>query len=261
MMEAATKQYPAPSGAPLAKMIAVASGKGGVGKTWFSITFGQALADRGNRVLLFDGDLGLANLDVQLGLTPERDLGGVLAGRYGLGDAAVALSDNLSVIAGRSGSGSLAGLSGERLDLVRGELGRAERHYDRILLDLGAGIEQTVRLMTAMANSCLVLTTDEPTAITDAYAFLKLGYLARPTNDFRVVVNMAKSHAQGERTYATLRKACETFLGKTPRLGGVIRRDEKVRDAIRHQTPLLTRHPNSRAAADVERIARDLLAT
>ena len=87
------------------------------------------------------------------------------------------------------------------------------------------------------------------TAITDAYAFLKLGYLARPTNDFRVVVNMAKSHAQGERTYATLRKACETFLGKTPRLGGVIRRDEKVRDAIRHQTPLLTRHPNSRAAA------------
>ena len=175
MMEAATKQYPAPSGAPLAKMIAVASGKGGVGKTWFSITFGQALADQGNRVLLFDGDLGLANLDVQLGLTPERDLGGVLAGRYGLGDAAVALSDNLSVIVGRSGSGSLAGLSGERLDLVRGELGRAERHYDRILLDLGAGIEQTVRLMTAMANSCLVLTTDEPTAITDAYAFLKPG--------------------------------------------------------------------------------------
>jgi flagellar biosynthesis protein FlhG len=262
MTQSATQRATAPSAllpAALSRTIAVASGKGGVGKTWFSITLGQALAQGGSRVLLFDADLGLANLDVQLGLMPERDLGGVLDGRYGLDAAVVDLGEALFAAAGRSGSGSLAALGDERLDILRRELFTAQSDYDRVILDLGAGIEQTVRFMATMASTCLVLTNDEPTAITDAYAFLKLGYQARPIGDFRIVVNMASSRAQGERTYATLRKACETFLGKTPKLAVVIRRDEKVRDAIRHQVPLLTRHPTSRAAADVERIARGLM--
>ncbi len=261
MTQLASQRALAPSHAPNVGTIAVASGKGGVGKTWFSITLGQALVRNGSKVLLFDADLGLANLDVQLGLMPERDLGGVLAGRYGLEEAVVALETDLFAAAGRSGSGSLAALSGEHLDIVRRELATAESDYDRVILDLGAGIERTVRFMATLADTCLVLTNDEPTAITDAYAFLKLGYQAQPASDYRIVVNMAASRAQGERTYATLRKACETYLGETPRLAGVIRRDEKVRDTIRHQVPLLTRHPTSRAAADVERIAQDLLAS
>ena len=255
-MMQATNLQELPTQLGIAKKVwAVASGKGGVGKTWFSITFAHALGRKGIRTLLFDADFGLANVDVQLGLNPSRDLGGVLSGEYRLDAAAIAFDGGFDVIAGRSGSGSLASMSAERLDRMETALSGVADRYDRIILDLGAGIERTVRLLAARSAVCIVMTTDEPTALTDAYAFLKLGYMSQPGADFRIVVNMAGSEAEGLRTYGTLRKACETFLKKTPELAGVVRRDEKVRDAIRHQSPLLTRHPGSKAARDVERIA------
>ena len=105
--------------------------------------------------------------------------------------------------------------------------------------------------MASRAGLSLVVTNDEPTAITDAYAFMKLGYQSNPNSDFRVVVNMAASRFEGERTFNTLRKACESFLQKSPKLAGVIRRDERVREAIRRQVPLLTRYPNTAAAEDI----------
>jgi len=105
----------------------------------------------------------------------------------------------------------------------------------------------------------MVVTTDEPTALTDAYAFIKVTHMERPGTDMRVVVNMANSTREGERIYNTLLKACEGFLKISPPLAGVIRRDLKVRDAIRNQTPILTRSPNSEAAADVEAIVERLL--
>jgi len=120
---------------------------------------------------------------------------------------------------------------------------------------MGAGIERTVRSFTQCARSCIVVTTDEPTALTDAYAFIKLMAMQNRDLDFRIVVNMAGSARDGERTYAKLLRACEGFLKLSPKLGGVIRRDDKVRDSIRHQTSLLVRHPTSGAAADVEALA------
>ena len=115
-----------------------------------------------------------------------------------------------------------------------------------------------MRFLASRANCCLVVTNDEPTSITDAYAFIKLGLRHDPSADLRIVVNMAKSEGDGERTYATLLKACESFLKISPPLAGVIRRDPKVKDAIRHQVPLLTRHPGCDAAGDVEKLARRL---
>ncbi len=245
---------------PLPNMIAVASGKGGVGKTWLSIGLATAFERLGQRALLFDGDLGLANVDVQLGLTPRHDLGGVLQGRYALETAAETVEAcGFSVIAGRSGSGSLAALEPARLGRLMADLGQLSGRYDRVLLDLGAGIERTVRFLAARAQTCLVVTTDEPTAMTDAYAFIKLLAMNRPGADLRLVVNMAADKADGERTYGTLRKACESFLKISPPLAGIVRRDPHVREAIRHQAPLLVRHPNTPAAQDIEAIARELL--
>lgn len=248
----------APEQTPLtcANMLAVASGKGGVGKTWLSVTLAQALARNGKNVLLFDGDLGLANVDIQLGLQPGRDLGGALAGQYELAKATTHHPEaGIEVLAGRSGSGGLAGLPGPRLAVLLQDLAELSAAYDHVVLDLGAGLERTVRQLAALAETNLIVATDEPTSLTDAYAFIKLAQQVKPNSDIRVVINMASSPAEGERTYATLLKACESFLKISPPLAGVIRRDSKVKDAIRHQVPLLTRHPTCEAASDIEKLA------
>ena len=240
-----------------ARRIAVASGKGGVGKTWLAITLGHALAAAGQHVLLFDGDLGLANIDIQLGLTPKHDLGAVITGGVTL---LAAISPcppvGFDMLAGRSGSGSLAGLASLRLDALLSDL--ALLPYETVLLDLGAGLEPNTRRLAAWSDTLLVVVTDEPTSLTDAYSVIKLHQSDLPGGDVRVVVNQAASQAAGRRTYETLARACQQFLGRAPRLAGVVRRDEHVRDAIRRQTPLLIRHPACHAAEEVRQIAQAL---
>ncbi|MGC2856507.1 P-loop NTPase [Novispirillum sp. DQ9] len=253
----------APSAGPRQRgrnIIAVASGKGGVGKTWFSITLSHALALRGQSLLLFDGDLGLANVDIQLGLMPNTDLGGVITGRTTLTQACQRYeAGGFDVIAGRSGSGSLANIPLSRLQVLSEDLVVAAASYNKVILDLGAGVEKSVRQLARAAGTILVVTSDEPTSLTDAYAFIKVTVLERPGTDIRIVVNAANSTREGERTYNTLRKACEGFLKISPPLVGIVRRDMRVREAIRNQTPILIRSPNADAAIDVEAIADRLL--
>jgi flagellar biosynthesis protein FlhG len=240
-------------------ILAVASGKGGVGKTWFSITLTQALAKMGKRVLLFDGDLGLANVDVQLGLMPKRDLNDVIRGRLSLENVIQEYPEGgFDIIAGRSGQASLSALPSQRLALLRDQLLEVSEQYDVVVADLGAGVDRTVRMLSASATRTALVVTDEPTSLTDAYAFIKLGNAAGMSKNISIVVNMAASTTEGERTYKTLLKACENFLRLTPPLAGLVRSDPKVKETIRHQTPLLTRSPNSEAAEDVEKIAREL---
>ena len=240
-------------------IIAVASGKGGVGKTWFSITLCQALSKLGRQILLFDGDLGMANVDVQLGLMPDKDLGAVVEGKTTLSNAITKYEDGgFSILAGRSGTGTLGTLSTQRLNDLRVQLMGVARNYDNVILDLGAGVDRTVRQLAGPARTTLVVITDEPTSIIDAYAFIKLSVQMNPSVDMRIVVNMASSLAEGEKAYEKISKACHTFLGYSPRLAGIIRRDAKVRDAIRAQTPILQRSPSSDAAMDVEALAMRL---
>jgi flagellar biosynthesis protein FlhG len=248
-----------PNGKSDASILAIASGKGGVGKTWLAITLAQSLAEAGERTLLFDGDLGLANVDIQLGLVPTRDLG-----HFGNGIALDKLvtkfpAGGFDVIAGRSGSGTLAAMDPPRLGQLIGALAELAGEYDRVILDLGAGVEPPVRALAALARTGLVVTTDEPTALTDAYAFIKLSLAAKQARDLRVVVNLASTPHDGERTYGTLSKACREFLKFSPPLAGIVRRDPKVRATIRAQTPLLTRYPTTEAADDVRALARHLL--
>jgi len=245
---------------PGRNVIAVASGKGGVGKTFFAVSLAHAMSLAGKRSLLFDGDLGLANVDVQLGLDPSNDLSRVLTGKMSLSDAVQEVRHaGFSVIAGRSGSAGLSALAPAQVSGLGREILNLAPDYDRVILDMGAGLDRTVRTLTAHAAVNIIVITEDPTALTDAYAFIKLTKQQRPKTDLRVVVNMASSQRDGERAYGALRKACETFLGIELPLLGVVRRDAWVNESIRRQTPLLLRHPNAPAAEDIEAVAGRLL--
>lgn len=243
------------------KLITVASGKGGVGKTWFAITLSHALAQAGRKVLLFDGDLGLANIDIQLGLTPSHDLSEAVLGTRRFDEVVTKSPDTgFDIVAGRSGSARMVNIRHDQISLLRHGLLAAGQVYDHVVLDLGAGVDRSIRSLAANAGPTMVVTTEEPTAITDAYALIKLLQGDRPGGDFRVVVNMCRGRSEGERTFAKLSTACENFLKVKPRLAGIVTRDPNVNDTIRRQTPMLKRHPLSPASEDVARIARTLIA-
>lgn len=243
--------------APEPNIVMVASGKGGVGKTWFSITFAHALAESGQRVLLFDADLGLANVDIQLGLMPQWDLSSFMSGQSSLDQAITTYEEGgFDIIAGRSGCGSLATLTPEKMSYLEGALKKLAKRYDTLIMDLGAGVGLTVRALSGIAKKCYVVVTDEPTSLTDAYAFVKVSHKIQEELSHHIVVNQAESSQDGARVYETLKKVCENFLHYTPRYAGPVRRDSHVKDAIRVQMPLLMRYGNCEAAQDVRALAR-----
>jgi flagellar biosynthesis protein FlhG len=241
------------------QIIAIASGKGGVGKTWFAITLAHGLQRSGQRVLLVDWDLGLANLDVQLGLAPQCDLAQVLHQGLPLASAITQFVSGLDILAGSSGTGAISGLDAASLESLLFGVRDCANRYDYVICDLAAGLDHVVRRMAAYVDLLMVVVTDEPTSLTDAYAVLKLHSRDGDAGQGQIIVNRAKSPASGARTYATLSRACQAFLGHTPALAGVIRSDDHVPDSIRRQTPLLTRHPNSPAAQDVEAVVQALI--
>lgn len=242
-------------------VIAVASGKGGVGKTWFSITLSHALAKAGKKVLLFDGDLGLANVDVQLGFMAKRDLNDVVRGRLGLDKVIQRYEEGgFDIVAGRSGHALLASLPAQHLTMLRDQLLEVADSYDYVIIDLGAGIDRTVFMFCATATKTLMVVNEEATSLTNSYGIIKRGNATGLSKRIGIVVNQAMNSIDGEKTYHAIKKACENFLRLTPPLVGIIRQDSRVKDTIRHQTPILIRSPNAEAAQDVEKIAQSIIA-
>ena len=265
-MENTEELKTAPRGIPLRSsrkgrnMIAVASGKGGVGKTWFSITLSHALSLLHQKTLLFDGDLGLANVDIQLGLMVKYDLGSVVSGAKSLNQVIYGYDKGrFDIIAGRSGSAGLASMPVGRLQILGEDLSIIAGNYNKVILDMGAGVEKPVRILSGLAEKIIVVCTDEPTSLTDAYAFIKIMTMQYPKSNISIVINQANSKREGQRTYETLLKACNSFLKINPPLLGIIRRDARVRDSIRNQTTVISRYPASEAAEDVMAIAKSLI--
>ena len=252
------------SAAERAPIVAVASGKGGVGKTWLSVSLACAFAQKARRTLLVDCDLGLANVDVQLGLRPQADLSSVINGWVEFEAAVTPVlggpgrRHGFDLIAGHSGSVLLGGLRMEEVHRIAQSVTQFAPLYDRVLMDLGAGLDPTVMRFARSADRVLVVTNDEPTALTDAYAFLKVLRLGGRDIEPFVAVNLSESRQSGKRIYDQLAKACELYLGFRPTFAGSVTRDPRVSDSIRAQTPLPVRHPQSQAYEDVLRIAEAL---
>ncbi len=243
-------------------IMAIASGKGGVGKTWLSITLTHLFARAGRRACLLDGDVGLANIDVQLGIAPPQDLSDIFTKGKHLRDIAYPYElGGFDIIPGRSGSGDMASLGDNALDTLNTQLNEISEDYDFVIMDLGAGIEKNVRYLADLADRVIIVLTDEPTSLTDAYAFIKLCLQSNQSPDIHVVVNQASTQKEGEKIFATISKACTSFLNYEPKLLGIIRKDNKVREAIRSQSPMLKKSPQSTAATDAAAIAVKLMQT
>jgi flagellar biosynthesis protein FlhG len=242
------------------RLVTIASGKGGVGKTWLSISLSHALASMNKKILLFDGDLGLANVDIQLGISPQRDISEVILGAALVRDVITPArigSVSFDVVAGRSGSGALAQLSREALLKLKAQMVEAAQNYDHLIMDMGAGIDQAVTTLSDHAGHCLVVMTAEPTSLTDAYAFIKLRQMRKPDGKLSVVLNNA-TRAEAKQAFETLTRACKHFLGFAPNLAGVIRRDSHVPESIRAQMPIAARFADSPAALDIMALAETL---
>ncbi|MDF2365926.1 MinD/ParA family protein [Sneathiella sp.] len=241
-------------------LITIASGKGGVGKTVLAISLAEALAKAGKKILLFDGDVGLANVDIQLGIMPEKDLATVITGEMALKDVIFkCAAGGFDLIAGRSGSGALGSMSVGQLKKIREDLAALGSKYDFIILDLGAGVDDAVKTLSNGQGTKLVVTTGDPTSLTDAYAYIKVTSQMMPGADLRVLINMAKSEADGQKIYGKLLSACRNFLKFEPPLAGIIELDEKVSNAIRAQAGLMTRYPTSNAAGNVDSLAHNII--
>jgi flagellar biosynthesis protein FlhG len=242
-----------------ARVIAVTSGKGGVGKTNFSVNVGIALAQLGQRVLLVDADLGLANADVVLGVTPKFHLGHVLSGQKQVSEVVQKGPAGLQILAGGSGDYRLANLSERSLQRCVASLSEIEKEVDLIILDTGAGISNSVLKFVLAAEEVIIVTTTEPTSITDAYGIIKVVATTDPNIRLWVVVNMAHNAAEGKQVMERLTTVSQRFLGITLANIGFITWDRTVSKAVREQQPFLIGYPRSAVAKDITRIAQNIL--
>ena len=244
------------------KLTAIASGKGGTGKTLVATALAATLAQQGERVLLCDADLGLSNATVHLGLESGGDLVGLLADRVTLDQAVVPVlggtSFGFDLVSAPAGSGSLANRDRSIAERLVGKL-RLTSAYDRVLLDLSAGVDATTMEFAARSDETLLVLTADPAALTDAYAFVKL--LLRHGAKAGVplaLVNMADNEIEAARTRDALAKTCRAFLRTAPDYLGFVPRDPHVQNAVRQQRALVAGYPQAPSVRAFEEIGRRL---
>ncbi|HMR65196.1 MAG TPA: MinD/ParA family protein [Anaerolineae bacterium] len=240
------------------RVIAVASGKGGVGKTNVAVNLGLALARRGLRVALLDADLGTANVDVILGLQPRYHLQHMVTGQKSLSEIVIDGPFGLQVIPGASGLPDLANLPQARREALFQALLTLDGTIDLLVIDTGAGVGEAVVQFVLAAGELLIVTNPEPTALTDAYALMKVVAGYQLPVAFKLVINSVKRHGEGEATGRRLIEVASRFLGQHVELLGCIPFDPSVSEAVREQFPLLQSRPYSPAAKSINRLAEQL---
>ncbi len=239
--------------------VSVLSGKGGVGKTNITLNLGCSLFHAGEKVLLMDCDLGLANLDVLLGLAPEKTMQDLLLPYTTPAEVAMAIEPGgLDFIPSASGMPELVELDADVRGVLFDKLESFFPSYDFLFLDLGAGISPTVLAMAAMSRLRLVVVTPEPTSLTDSYALMKVLSNKYGITDFHVIVNQSDNHREEVQAFDRLHAACQKFLRFEPHFLGGIRSDRHVSDAVRRQKPLIQYAPNSPAAQNFNALASRL---
>ena len=272
---AATMAAPAPASGPAparrARIMAITSGKGGVGKTFLSANLAAALARLGRRVLVLDADLGLANLDVVLNLHPKVTLHDVFTGKVALEDAILPAPGGFSVLLAGSGLVEYSRLTPEVRAQLLHIIDSVAPRFDHILLDTGAGISDVVLYAVSLADDVLVITTPEPTSMTDAYATIKVLATQQRRREIRLVVNQIGRPGEGRAIRGQLQLVVDRFV--VPLLGddgnaakpapklellGEVPLDPAVREAVQKRRLLLELLPGSEAARAIEAIAARL---
>lgn len=237
------------------KVIAVTGGKGGVGKTNVSLNTAIALRQQGNRVLVLDADLGLANCDVMLGLRVERNLSHVLSGECELDEILVEGPAGIKIVPATSGSQSMVELSpSEHAGLIRA-FSELNTEFDILIVDTAAGISDMVLSFSRAAQDVMVVVCDEPTSITDAYALIKVLSREHGVYKFKIVANMVRSMREGTELFAKLSKVTDRFLDVSMELVATVPYDENMRKATRRQKVIVELFPNSPAALAFKTLA------
>ena len=267
--EAAPAEATRPDGRRRARVLAVTSGKGGVGKTFLSANLAAALVRRGERVLVLDADLGLANLDVVLNLHPKVTLHDVFTGKAALEQAILPAPGGFSVLLAGSGLVEYSRLTSEVRAQLLGVIENVAPRFDRILLDTGAGISDVVLYAVSLADEVLVLATPEPTSMTDAYATIKVLVTQQARRAIRLVVNQVSTNGEGRAIRNQLQLVLDRFvlprietLAEPLRLDllGEIPLDSAVRESVQKRKLLLLTMPGAAASRAVLGIAEKLSA-
>lgn len=240
------------------KIIAVSSGKGGVGKTNVSVNLAIAMARQGNEVLLLDADLGLANVDVQLGLNTEYDLSHVMKGERALDEIIVEGPSKIKVIPASTGISEMANLGpAEQAGLINA-FSELSCMVDVMIIDTGAGISNSVINFCGASQDVIVVVHDEPASITDAYAFIKVMSIKHKVRRFHILANMTHHAREGRELFTKLSKATDRFLDVVLNFTGSIPFDGKVRQAIQHQRAVVEAFPNSPSSLAFKRITKQI---
>ncbi|XJZ28516.1 MinD/ParA family protein [Bacillota bacterium Lsc_1132] len=240
------------------KAIAVVSGKGGVGKSNFSLNFSISLSKRGYRVLLFDMDVGMGNLDILMGKSSERTIVDYLRGTANLREIVSDGPEGLKYVGGGTGLSQLVQL--DRLGKLSEEFDAFLEEYDYLIFDMGAGANEDSLKFLLSVHEIIVITTPEPTSLMDAYAMMKYLHLLDPKLPFYLVANRAQSIKEGEETIKRLAEVLRKFLQRESTSLGIVPDDRSIQKAVLRQVPFILFNPKSHASSALEDLVNRYLA-
>jgi flagellar biosynthesis protein FlhG len=240
------------------EIISVASGKGGVGKTCITINLAASLSEKGKKVLVIDCDLGLANIDIMLGINPHSNLKDVLFDDVDIRDVLIKTKAGFDILPASSGVREMAQLLHENIEKLKSIMTQISLGYDYVFLDIGAGISDTVLQFNLFANRNFVIVSKDLTSITDAYAMMKTMCRTYGKSDFEIIVNSVRDDSEGLKVFTHLNSICRKFLNFSPRHLGSIPFDDAVTHSIMKQTVLVHLFPKSPPAIKIRGIAEIL---
>ena len=242
------------------RVITVTSGKGGVGKTNFTVNLAIWLRKQGKRVVIIDADFGLANIEVLFNIWPKFSFADVIRGHKGIPEVLTEGPFGISFISGGSGFRDLANITDRELSFVIDGFEYLDDIFDIILIDTGAGISKTVTTFVKASNEAVVITTPEPTSISDSYTLIKNVYESKEKSpDIEIVLNKVDDDKEGRAVYERLKGVCEKFLKMTPKFLGCISYDQDLVRAVKEQKPVIISKPTSVYSRSIAVLGRRIL--
>lgn len=240
------------------RVICVTSGKGGVGKTNFTANLAISLSNQDKKVVVIDADLGLANVDVVLGVISKYTLLDVINHNKDITEIMNTGPNGIKIISGGSGITDLVDMSKEKLNILIAQFNKIYDNADIILIDTGAGLSKSVLSFVFAAEEVIVVTTAEPTSLTDAYAMIKNIALSDKDKKIKVIINRVENVAEGKIAFEKLRNACEKFLNTKIEKLGFLADDSNVSKAVKLQRPFVIEYPNAAISRNIKIIALKL---